>query len=90
MSEPLTQAVTAINASQAIEREENSVATINDQIVENDLAIAANDKAIRAMQDAIRDRREDSRNRRATNARLRRQRAVFSRAAFQLRLIKEP
>lgn len=86
----LSQATAAVNAGRALELEETNIATVNDQIGELAARIAGNEGAIEAMRDAIRDKQRENREHKAQQARLRQRRAVFKRAAFQLREIDEP
>lgn len=65
--------------------QEHQVLTINDQIVEHDLAIAANDEAVEEMRNQIRLRQKDTRKREKEQAKLRTQREIFARAAFELK-----
>ena len=90
MTQDLATETDAINRSRALEIAENNVQTLNDQIVENESHIAANDEAIALMREQIHARQADSRRRRRENAILRRQRTIFSRAAYNFKELRQP
>lgn len=91
MNEPtLAQATDTLNAARTGELQEHQILTLNDQIVEHDMAIAANENAIDAMRDQIKARQRDTKKRERDQAKLRLQREIFARAAFELKQVGQP
>jgi uncharacterized coiled-coil protein SlyX len=86
----LAHATDQINASRTGAIQEHQVLTINEQIVEHDMAIAMNETAIDEMREQIKLRQRDSKKREREQAKLRTQRDIFARAAFELKQVGMP
>lgn len=86
----LAKATDDINASRTGALQEHQILTINDQIVEHDNEIAGAEQAIEAMQDQIKKLRRDIKRREKDQAKLRLQRDIFARAAFELKQVGMP
>jgi phage shock protein A len=86
----LTQATDTINAARTGAIQEHQILTINDQIVGHDNEIAAAEQAIDAMQDQIKKLRRDIKRREKEQVKLRLQRDIFARAAFELKQVGMP
>lgn len=86
----LTKAADDINTARTGELQNHQVATINEQILEHDMQIAANDEAVELMQAQIAARRKDTKKRERAQIKLRQQRDIFARAAFELRQVNMP
>ncbi len=86
----LAHATDQINAARTGAIQEHQILTINDQIVEHDMAIAANEESIEAMQNQIKVLRRDTKRREKAQTKLRTQRDIFARAAFELKQVLLP
>lgn len=88
--EELAKAIAAQNLDRVVEVEEANIATVNDQILEHEAAMAQNRIDIESLRQAIRTRREDTARRKAEQRILRQRRKIFTRAAFALREVSQP
>jgi hypothetical protein len=70
--------------------EERNIQTVNDQITTNENQIESDLHTIDMLHDKIRELRRDIAARRKINTTLRKKRAVFARAAFDLKEIDQP
>lgn len=86
----IEKATDEINAARTGELQNHQVSTINEQIVEHDMEIEANERAIDAMREQIKLRQRDSKRRERAQAKLRQQRDIFARAAFELKQVGMP
>lgn len=86
----LTKATDTINSARTGAIQEHQILTINDQIVEHDNEIAGAESAIDAMTDQIKKLRRDIKRREREQAKLRLQREIFARAAFELKQVGMP
>jgi uncharacterized coiled-coil protein SlyX len=86
----LAHATDQINAGRTGAIQEHQILTLNDQIVEHDMAIAANEESIDAMREQIKLRQRDTKRREKAQVKLRAQRDIFARAAFELKQVGMP
>jgi uncharacterized coiled-coil protein SlyX len=86
----IERATDEINQARTGELQNHQVTTINEQIVEHDMEIEANERAIDAMREQIKLRQRDTKRRERAQAKLRQQRDIFARAAFELKQVGMP
>lgn len=86
----IEKATDEINQARTGELQNHQVSTINEQIVEHDMEIAADENAIDVMQNRIKELRRDIKRRERAQAKLRQQRDIFARAAFELKQVGMP
>ncbi len=86
----LAKATDTINAGRAGALQEHQILTINGQILDHDMEIEANERAIDAMREQIKLRQRDTKKREREQVKLRLQRDIFARAAFELKQVGQP
>ena len=86
----LAHATDQINAARTGAIQEHQILTINGQILEHGMEIEANERAIDAMREQITLRQRDTKKRERDQAKLRQQRDIFARAAFELKQVLLP